>query len=605
MGALENDQNQFPTYPISKTILDSPIQLALSPRPAASPLAPVNTPGTHPTALKRKRTLSSSSAASFKLSPCHTPPLPFPHLPVSLPRQQTIIPASILAPPALPNNQFNFISPLPAPSTFTFVNLRVQDGRLQPEAKRVKRSLAETEEACVAVNLSNVNANGKREGKKEEGEGESADHHPPIAFLREPSASVAATETLTLTQVETEVPTPTQIQAPVPAPVFPFTFRASVPPNSKVNPEPQPKPKPITAPANAKLNWYPRANSIVPTHAPNSNSNANSESHAHARAHPRAAHVVRVPPKEYYGEEHVPAPVGVLSPGDRGWGGEPRMGLESALAWAERVKAESRVRMEVDYPSQTHPVEEERAVYQGRPNTTPTADYVRLLEETFGGGSVLRGEGGKPAVLGSRRKSASKQIAGKGRGGSVGTSVSAGTGTGRGRSVSGSEVDVGMEVDSALGDAHAGDQSLLDNQAEHEAEAGDEDDDDARPSRVSAWIAELQVLVKGKRKMTRADMTSLAQTMQEIKDVDVGEVSVRFLRSLYKTTARLTRLFRRRMDRNSGGVCGRCRSWPRRTCRLGMSMGCATWRGSCCGIGRSSCRPLLRGELLRRHAGRA
>ncbi|KAJ7781643.1 hypothetical protein B0H16DRAFT_1499185 [Mycena metata] len=165
--------------------------------------------------------------------------------------------------------------------------------------------------------------------------------------------------------------------------------------------------------------------------------------------------------------------------------------------------------MEVDATASQAPLE--GGVYQARPNTAPTADYVRLLEETFGPGSVLRGEGEKPVALGSRRKGA------KGRDGSVGTSVSAGTG--RGWSVSGSEVDVdvGMEVDS--GDA--GDQSLLDGQAEHEAEH----DGDARPSRVSVWMADLQVLVKGKRKMTRADMASLAQTMEDIKDVDAEEVS--------------------------------------------------------------------------------
>ncbi|KAJ7781640.1 hypothetical protein B0H16DRAFT_1499179, partial [Mycena metata] len=114
--------------------------------------------------------------------------------------------------------------------------------------------------------------------------------------------------------------------------------------------------------------------------------------------------------------------------------------------------------MEVDSAASQAPLE--GGGYQARPNTAPTADYVRLLEETFGPGSVLRGEGEKPVALGSRRKGA------KGRGGSVGTSVSAGTG--RGWSVSGSEVDVdvGMEVDS--GDA--GDQSLLDGQAEHETD---------------------------------------------------------------------------------------------------------------------------------------
>lgn len=113
----------------------------------------------------------------------------------------------------------------------------------------------------------------------------------------------------------------------------------------------------------------------------------------------------------------------------------------------------------------------------GQPNTAPAAAYAALLEDAFGPGSVLRGEGLNPAaktVHGEKRKRKMTTKAG-GRSASEATTVSVPEAT----------MDVNVE-----GDAGAA------TNAEVEVE-------DGAVSRAAAWIAEIQMLVKGKRQMAR------------------------------------------------------------------------------------------------------
>ncbi|KAJ7122827.1 hypothetical protein C8R44DRAFT_918368 [Mycena epipterygia] len=130
---------------------------------------------------------------------------------------------------------------------------------------------------------------------------------------------------------------------------------------------------------------------------------------------------------------------------------------------------------------------------QPRANTAPTAAYVALLEDAFGAGSVLRGEGPKP--LGRRT--------GRGRGRGRG---SPGTGTGASRSASASgSTGTGDAMDIDM------DESMPADMPAHIA------------SRARAWIADIQALVKGKRQMERTDLQDLAGTLREIADMDAAE----------------------------------------------------------------------------------
>ncbi|KAJ7638464.1 hypothetical protein FB45DRAFT_902954 [Roridomyces roridus] len=114
--------------------------------------------------------------------------------------------------------------------------------------------------------------------------------------------------------------------------------------------------------------------------------------------------------------------------------------------------------------------------------TALTAGYIERLEEAFGPGSVLRGEGGKPGEAPRGRKRKRAPATGKSNRGSASVT------TGRSESVESGEI---------------------------------EDQDMER--RVKEWIAELEVLVKGKQRMRREDFKALADTMKEIADITLEE----------------------------------------------------------------------------------
>ncbi|KAJ6510224.1 hypothetical protein C8R47DRAFT_1065405 [Mycena vitilis] len=188
--------------------------------------------------------------------------------------------------------------------------------------------------------------------------------------------------------------------------------------------------------------------------------------------------------------ELTPAPVGRQR---HGW--LPAEGVESAAAWIERVREEIGAgdpEMEVDSisaPTATiqRPPRPERWRVQSRPNTAPSAAYAALLEETFGPGRAQRGEGPKPQWMPAKRTGNGKKD--------------------KGRSVSGlSEVSVAEAMDIDV------------DEGEEIATAEDEvHQEDEGTTRARSWIAQMQVLIKGKRQMTREDLRNLADTLRVMR----------------------------------------------------------------------------------------
>ncbi|KAK6980545.1 hypothetical protein R3P38DRAFT_959564 [Favolaschia claudopus] len=78
--------------------------------------------------------------------------------------------------------------------------------------------------------------------------------------------------------------------------------------------------------------------------------------------------------------------------------GPPQVSLAGLVAWAHGHPAFSRPSPPPpSSPTPIHPGGQGGWVRREVPNTAPTAGYVASLEELFGPGSVLRGEGSKPA----------------------------------------------------------------------------------------------------------------------------------------------------------------------------------------------------------------
>ncbi|KAJ7237183.1 hypothetical protein B0H12DRAFT_1139231 [Mycena haematopus] len=120
-------------------------------------------------------------------------------------------------------------------------------------------------------------------------------------------------------------------------------------------------------------------------------------------------------------------------------------------------------------------------------NTSPTAAYVALLEDTFGAGSALRGEGAKPMDALRPRKVLGKSLTNE-----------------RSTSSSSSAAEMHMDVDTDVSVDAAG-------------------EDGGVPSRAQEWIAEIQTVVKGKRQLVREDIMSLLNTLREIGDMSAAE----------------------------------------------------------------------------------
>ncbi|KAJ7133711.1 hypothetical protein C8R43DRAFT_1022844 [Mycena crocata] len=217
--------------------------------------------------------------------------------------------------------------------------------------------------------------------------------------------------------------------------------------------------------------------------------------------------------------------------------GPPALGLSSVAVTVERLRVEmgdGDARMVVDSDPNSTNTWTHRGSIEARPNTAPTAAYTALLEETFGPGSALRGEGPKP--IGRRRegKAAGRGSPGTGihknrsRRGSPGTGASsrgspgsARVTGGRGRGSPGSTASGSGLVD----DVRRMDVDGVDTDASsnnHNSDSGEADGDEVI-SRAEGWIAEIQVLLKGKRQMTREDLKSVVSTLRAIADMDAAE----------------------------------------------------------------------------------
>ncbi|KAF8211535.1 hypothetical protein K438DRAFT_1807478 [Mycena galopus ATCC 62051] len=131
-------------------------------------------------------------------------------------------------------------------------------------------------------------------------------------------------------------------------------------------------------------------------------------------------------------------------------------------------------------------------VYCGQPNTAPTAAYAALLVDAFGPGSVLRGEGPKPGRVNTDARPASGEGREKKRRKVTMTIM----GRSASEAVSVSETDDSVE---------------------------DEVNPEVMASRVRAWIAEIQVVVKGKREIERKTLKSLRDTLDVIADMSEAE----------------------------------------------------------------------------------
>ncbi|KAJ7162617.1 hypothetical protein C8R43DRAFT_304120 [Mycena crocata] len=280
--------------------------------------------------------------------------------------------------------------------------------------------------------------------------GEGPHDIPPIAFLRH-----TVSPTLSARQLEDELlPSPTITRnTSTPPPVFP-------------------EPKESTLEHRRTFAWH----AFVPApsatrHHPYTSNSLIRRPEASRPPHYRAtAHRDRAPPagqRELEAAlETTDAPMGILL-------GPPPVEFGNITTFVEQLYTDAGAKsmdMDVEF------VGWERARTQRqlepRPNTAPTAAFTALLDEIFGSGSALRGEGPKPV---ERQRKA--QGGGRGRG-SPGV-MSAGTGRSASSSGGSPDLATGMDIEESKS-------------VEMES-----------PSRARAWITEIHVLVKGKRKMTR------------------------------------------------------------------------------------------------------
>ncbi|KAJ7122825.1 hypothetical protein C8R44DRAFT_876024 [Mycena epipterygia] len=334
---------------------------------------------------------------------------------------------------------------------------------------------------------------------------------PPIAFLREQSESVSPIS------MRAASPLSRPAQAPPAADVR--AVHSSVPPASNPSTDTQ-KPEvqtvdtsnaPSTAPTAKPIPFtftFGKPAVFAPSSARASTPSARTRAKTGASAHepaPRYTYprmftsdslirrrAVPPPPERWQraGQRELEAAcettqtrVGVLP-------GPPAFGFGGAAAFVQGMREQ-----EQEAGAGAGREQGGRWWVQPRPNTAPTAAYVALLEDAFGAGSALRGEGAKPEgpkPLGRR--------VGRGRGGGspdagTGWSASASGSTGTGDAMDVDMDDIILPVDIPVPSA----------------------------SRARAWIADIHALVKGKRQLGRTDLEGLAGTMREIADMDAVE----------------------------------------------------------------------------------
>ncbi|KAJ6543832.1 hypothetical protein B0H19DRAFT_1267156 [Mycena capillaripes] len=285
-------------------------------------------------------------------------------------------------------------------------------------------------------------------------------------------------------QIPTSVSAPSAIRIPRAVPV-PVPARASISrPTSPTDPDTH-----AQAQAHASLLRRPQRARRVPAPAP-AQTHAQTQRSAHARDLDAAL-------------EFTPARVGTLK-------GPPLEGVEGAMAWVERVRAGMAEREGQHAMAQREEGQGKGEWWvESRPNTAPTAAYEALLLDAFGPGSVGRGKGGKPA-----RKRANL----KGRSVSASASVSVpevttNDGEGEGMDVD-VDIEAGLEGSAGKEGAVEGGGRSDERDAKAEGEEG---------SRAGAWIAEMQVLIKGKRQLAREDLKALADTLRAVADMSAAE----------------------------------------------------------------------------------
>ncbi|KAF7330767.1 hypothetical protein MVEN_02415400 [Mycena venus] len=179
--------------------------------------------------------------------------------------------------------------------------------------------------------------------------------------------------------------------------------------------------------------------------------------------------------------ETTPARIGVLR-------GPPQTDLHAFTALVEELRSgqQDGEGMNVDESSGSG-----TAAWWVQPgaNTAPTVAYAALLDDAFGPGSVLRGDGPKP--MDRARKGLGKQSKDRGRSTS---------------SSGGETPDMDVDTDASV------DVMNIDRRGS---------------SRAQRWIAKIQVVVnvvqKGKRQLVREDLKSLRDTLREIENMSAAE----------------------------------------------------------------------------------
>ncbi|KAK7061376.1 hypothetical protein R3P38DRAFT_3489279 [Favolaschia claudopus] len=186
--------------------------------------------------------------------------------------------------------------------------------------------------------------------------------------------------------------------------------------------------------------------------------------------------------------------------------GPPKMGVASAAAWAERVGLGLGLGIAAAAGETRLLDAKQDARARAVPNTAPTAGYVRLLEEVFGAGNALRGEGPKPEGFVSGERNAKRRKGGDER-------EREGTRKKKRRRVADGD-RAGEEKE-----RRSTSRSSWSSAAAVEVDPPELGQD----NRAQGWIAEIQVVVKGKRQLVREDLTSLWETLHAIADMSLQE----------------------------------------------------------------------------------
>ncbi|KAJ6543835.1 hypothetical protein B0H19DRAFT_1076055 [Mycena capillaripes] len=495
MGSTENAKNQF--FLPAKNLLsghDNQNMLVT--------LQPELENGFHtaPTSIKPKHTVSFSQSPPS--TPCRTPTAPLPDIGTLL--STPLMSGATKCPPGQTSRD------------------RVDEAPIHVSGSRTADNNHDLFNATGRTDTNGMTS------QREQAQRDGLDNVPPIAFLREPSQSVSPAFSArelsptisrgsnassgsaripptaapiyqpfhTFAESTSNAPPPESASAAPSHTPFStsFTFKANnypafpVPPSSSaptrrspVRPSSVPRQRPHDAAARTRAATGASAHEPAPRYKFTYNSLMR---HPTASGRSSVLHENSTPAKQRELEaacEMVPARVGVRR-------GSPPLDFLAVAAAVEGLRGEQTdYGMDVDGRAG----ETERGVagqwwVESRPNTAPTAAYATLLEETFPE-RALREKNGKP-----HRRAVARS---KGRSASAATTTSSG----------GGEAGAGMDFDT------------------DERASADLGANDGVTSRAREWIAEIQMVVKGKRQLVREDFKSLADTMRAIADMPAVE----------------------------------------------------------------------------------